>query len=160
MWRFMGAWVKDWLDLTFCYGCMHTLIVISCPCLSLTLLEIVLSIQTGSHHPIFHHSHNSIQISSHCLTVFLVLSRYHCPVIHHNQPCLSVFWQYYQWMMEDYLYWGTIPSVLNIMKAPSCKNTSSIHCWSCKGLMWMLIMVRPRTVAIHVKKSVQVERTA
>ena len=89
-------------------------------------------------HYIFHHRHNS--------------SRYHCPVIHHNQPCLQVLWQYYQWMMEDYLWWGTTQSVLNVMKTSSCKNTSSIQCWSCKGLMWKLIMVRPRTVAAHVKK--------
>ena len=100
----MRAWVKDWLDLTFCQGCMHTLAIMSCPCLSLTL-------------------------------VFSVLSRYHCPVIHHNQPCLQVLWQYYQWMMEGYLQWGTTQSVLNVMKTSSCKNTS-IQCWSCKGLMW------------------------
>ena len=48
--------------------------------------------------------------------------------------------------------WGTIQSVLNMMKAPSCNHTSSIHCWSFKGLMWMLTMVRPRTVATHVKR--------
>ena len=130
---------------------MQTLAVMSCPCLSLTLVEVVLSIQIGSHHPIFHHSHTSIQISSHCHTVFSVLSRYHCPVIHHNQPCQQVLWQHYQWMMEGYLWWGTTQSVLNVMKAWCCKNTS-IQCWSCKGLMRKLIMVRPRTVAAHVKK--------
>ena len=63
----MRAWVKDWLDLTFCQGCMHTLAIMSCPCLSLTLVEIILSIQIGSHH---HNSHKPIQISSHHPTVF------------------------------------------------------------------------------------------
>ena len=145
----MRTWVKDWLDLTFCQGCMHTLAIMSCPCLSLILVEIILSIQIGSHH---HNSHKPIQISSHHPTVFSVLSRYHCPVIHHNQPCLQVLWRYYQWMMEGYLSWGTTQSILNVMKAPSCNKTSSIHCWSCKGFLWMFIMVRPRTVATQVKK--------
>ena len=56
-----------------------------------------------------------------------------------------------EWWKVIYVDSGTIQSVLNVMKAPSCKITSSIHGWSCKGLMWMLIMVRPRTVATHVK---------
>ena len=126
---------------------MQTLAIMSCPCLSLTLVEIILSIQIGSHNP---NSHKPIQISSHHPTVLSVLSRYHCPVIHHNQPCLQVLWQYYQWMMEGYLWWGTTQSMVNVMKDPSCNKTSSIHCWSSKGLLWMFIMVRPRSVATQV----------
>ena len=130
-------------------------LVMSCSCLSLTLLEIVLSIQRERHHPIFHHSHSFDQISIHCLQCFqssvgITVQSF----IIASLSCTSLDSTTSKWWKAVYDDWGTIQSVLNMMKAPSSNHTSSIHCWSFKGLMWMLTMVRPvrpRT-ATHVKR--------
>ena len=138
-----------------CCGCMQILAVMSCLCLSLSLVEIVLSIQRECHHPIFQHSHSlfrSVATALQCFQSWIGITVQSFIIA--SLACKSFDWTTSEWwkasMMIEAQYnlcwiWWKLQAAITHHPFIVGASKDSCECWPWLDLEQWLLMWNDRT---------------